>query len=464
MALIIEWDGGDLLLADGKSAVLGRDPSVDISINHSKVSRHHLQFAHENGIWKIRDLDSSNGTYVSGKLIKEFEITKPIEVYVGGPNSVALQISLTKRLVGGAEKSTSPSIKKIENVVKIKTKEPSIKVSISKLSAKDEDIAENAIDWWNDLDQKTRRGVSPRRLDYALNVYVKGGDIRDVLPSNVNVSKLITELKNGSYIKLMKAVFVQRNVDEAKKFLAVRNNYDNTIQRILKSEDMIKFFIPCVKEEDLVNLMASESKVYNHTVDNLEVYDSTVKNILDVNGNSKLAKKLKKEPKLVQMVHDLKAIAINKQFTQYTFSNPNLIVKPVIKNRFSVMFGSVNGQSFSNFVKDSSSIQNALKRGTQYRTGIFHKIAANVGNAETYSDYLTALNILCNIIGSSHKDSLKSQIFQGLPELFGFLVRKTIDTSFGLETVQSILAKLKVQNGRVDKVEEFLFTNSKLYV
>jgi len=327
-----------------------------------------------------------------------------------------------------------------------------------------EDIAENAIDWWNDLDQKTRRGVSPRRLDYALNVYVKGGDIRDVLPSNVNVSKLITELKNGSYIKLMKAVFVQRNVDEAKKFLAVRNNYDNTIQRILKSEDMIKFFIPCVKEEDLVNLMASESKVYNHTVDNLEVYDSTVKNILDVNGNSKLAKKLKKEPKLVQMVHDLKAIAINKQFTQYTFSNPNLIVKPVIKNRFSVMFGSVNGQSFSNFVKDSSSIQNALKRGTQYRTGIFHKIAANVGNAETYSDYLTALNILCNIIGSSHKDSLKSQIFQGLPELFGFLVRKTIDTSFGLETVQSILAKLKVQNGRVDKVEEFLFTNSKLYV
>jgi len=116
MALIIEWDGGDLLLADGKSAVLGRDPSVDISINHSKVSRHHLQFAHENGIWKIRDLDSSNGTYVSGKLIKEFEITKPIEVYVGGPNSVALQISLTKRLVGGAEKSTSPSIKKIENV------------------------------------------------------------------------------------------------------------------------------------------------------------------------------------------------------------------------------------------------------------------------------------------------------------------------------------------------------------
>jgi len=327
-----------------------------------------------------------------------------------------------------------------------------------------EDIAENAIDWWTDLDQKTRRSVSQRRLDYSLNVYVKGGDIRDVLPSNVNVSKLITELKNGSYVKLMKAVFAQSNVDDAKKFLSVRNNYDNTIQRILKSEDMIKFFIPCVKEEDLINLMANEIKVYNHVVDNLSVYDSTVKSIIDVNGNSKLAKKLKKEPKLVQMAQNLKAKAMNKQFTQYTFSNPNLSVKPVIQNRYSTMFGSVNGQSFSNFVNDSSAIQNALKKGTHYRTGVFHRIAANVGNTETHEDYLTSLNILCNIIGSSHKDSLKSPIFQGLPELFGFLVRKTIDTSGGLETTQSVLDKLKVQNGRADKVEEFLFMNSKLYM
>lgn len=326
-----------------------------------------------------------------------------------------------------------------------------------------EDIAENAIDWWNDLDQKTRRSVSPRRLDYALNVYVKGGDIRDVLPANVNVSKLITELKNGSYVKLMKAVFAQRNVDEAKKFMSVRNNYDNTIARILKSDDMVKFFVPCLREEDLVALMATEKKVYDHVVDNLTVYDTTVKNILDVNSNSKLAKKLKKEPKLVQMAQNLKARAMSNQFSQYTFSNPNLSTKPVIKNRFSTMFGSVSGQSFSNFINDPA-IPNTIRKGTAYRSGVFHKIAANITDNETYDNYRTALKIVSDIIGSTHKDSLKTPVWQGIPELFGFLIKKSVDTSDGKETVSSILGKVKVSNGRADKVEEFLFTNSKLYV
>lgn len=327
-----------------------------------------------------------------------------------------------------------------------------------------EDIAENAIDWWNDLDQKARRTVSPRRLDYALNVYVKGGDIRDVLPVNVNVSKLITELKNGSYVKLMKVVFAQGNADEAKKFMAVRNNYDNTIARILKSEDMIRFFVPCLKEEDLINLMANEKKVYDHVVENLAIYDPTVKNILDVNGNSKLAKKLKKEPALVKMAQDLKARAMSNQFTQYTFSNPALATKPVIKNKFSTMFGSVGGQTFANFVNDTNTISNLLRKGTQYRTVIFHKIAAMVGDNENHKDYVSALNILSDIISSSHKDSLRQPIFHGIPELFGYLVRKATNTSNGTETLQSLFKSIKVRNGRADKVEEFIFSNSKLYV
>lgn len=327
-----------------------------------------------------------------------------------------------------------------------------------------EDMAENAIDWWNDLDQKTRRCVSPRRLDYALDVYVKGGDIRDVLPSNVNVSKLITELKNGSYVKLMKTVFAQRNVEDAKKFLAVRNNYDNTIQRILKSEDMIKFFIPCVKEEDLVNLMINESKVYNHVVDNLTVYDSTVKNILDVNYNSKLAKKLKKEPKLVQMAENLKARAMSSQFDSLTFKMPVLQYKPVVKSQYGVSFSNLSGRSFSNFINDEVIIKNAIRKGTQHRVGIFHKILQNVSDAETNQDYMAALTIVSEIICSSHKQSLKQTIFKGITELFGYLLNKVVSTSGGTETHKSVLTKIKVSNGRSHKLEEFLFANSQLYV
>jgi hypothetical protein len=327
-----------------------------------------------------------------------------------------------------------------------------------------EDICENAIDWWNDLEPIVKNDVSPRRLDYALGVYVKGGDIRDVLPSNVNVSKLLTELKNGSYVKLMKAVFAQGNVEEGKKFLSVRNNYDNTISRILKSEDMIKFFVPCIKEEDLVNLMGNEKKVYEHVVDNYTTFESTIKNILDVNSNPKLAKKLKKEPKLMEMAQDLKAKVMTTQFKQFSFSSPNLQVKPIVKNQYGVMFSSLGGQSFSSFINDSTVIANALRKGTQYRVAIYHKILQNITDNETESDYMTALRVIADIIGSSHKQSLKQTIFKGLPELLGYIVYRCSLASNGTETPQSVIGKIRVKNGRSDKLEEFLFTNSALYV
>lgn len=127
------------------------------------------------------------------------------------------------------------------------------------------------------------------------------------------------------------------------------------------------------------------------------------------------------------------------------------------------MFGSVSGQSFSNFINDPA-IPNTIRKGTAYRSGVFHKIAANITDNETYDNYRTALKIVSDIIGSTHKDSLKTPVWQGIPELFGFLIKKSVDTSDGKETVSSILGKVKVSNGRADKVEEFLFTNSKLYV
>jgi len=334
-----------------------------------------------------------------------------------------------------------------------------------------DDLCENAIDWWNDLDEKAKLSVSPRRLDYALEIYNKGGDIRDVLPVNVNVSKLITELKNGSYVKLMKAVFAQSNVEEGKKFMATRNNFDNSIARILKSEDMLRFFIPCIKEEDLVNLMANEKKVYEHVVDNYATYEQTIKSILDVNSMPKLAKKLKKEPKLMAMAEDLKAAAMSGQFNQFTFSNVALQTKPTVKNQYGVSFSNLGGQTFTNFVNNDVVISNVIRKGTQYRVGIYHKILQNITDNESVSDYNATLKVLADIIGTSHKQSLKQTIFKGLPELFGYVVCRLLsfgDMTNGVvvnkPTPQSILNTIRVKNGRSDKLEEFLFTNSKLYV
>jgi hypothetical protein len=67
---IIVANGGQL---DGQQWVLtdhiliGRGEDCDVVVNDRQVSRHHAIFEHKNGISRIEDLGSKNGTYVNGE-------------------------------------------------------------------------------------------------------------------------------------------------------------------------------------------------------------------------------------------------------------------------------------------------------------------------------------------------------------------------------------------------------------
>lgn len=54
-----------------RHAVLGRDSSCDITIPGTHLSRHHAELAVKGGSLLIRDLKSSNGTFVNEKRVTE---------------------------------------------------------------------------------------------------------------------------------------------------------------------------------------------------------------------------------------------------------------------------------------------------------------------------------------------------------------------------------------------------------
>lgn len=63
---------------------IGRENVNDIVINDSKVSRRHLLIICENGIYTIKDLGSTNGTYVNGHRINDVtQITSNDIVKIG---------------------------------------------------------------------------------------------------------------------------------------------------------------------------------------------------------------------------------------------------------------------------------------------------------------------------------------------------------------------------------------------
>ena len=47
-----------------KPVAIGREPNNDIELPDQRVSRHHAVIWAEDGTWRIRDLDSANGTYI----------------------------------------------------------------------------------------------------------------------------------------------------------------------------------------------------------------------------------------------------------------------------------------------------------------------------------------------------------------------------------------------------------------
>lgn len=73
------------------TTVLGRKTDADLRIPLSDISRSHCEFVLQNGSVKVRDLDSSNGTFVNGEQVTESDLGAGDVVRLG-PVSFTVQI------------------------------------------------------------------------------------------------------------------------------------------------------------------------------------------------------------------------------------------------------------------------------------------------------------------------------------------------------------------------------------
>jgi len=102
LAVVTEFLGGEsqprLLLNDGRSfgvgdrpLVIGRSPDIDVVINNTSVSRRHAEVWRTSDGVAIRDLDSTNGTYVNGHRVTAVSLSPRDDVTIG---AVHLRIEL----------------------------------------------------------------------------------------------------------------------------------------------------------------------------------------------------------------------------------------------------------------------------------------------------------------------------------------------------------------------------------
>jgi uncharacterized protein (DUF1684 family) len=68
----------------GARLEIGRSSACQIVLGDDTVSRRHAELRYEDGRWLLRDLGSSNGTYVNGRFVTEAEVRRGDVIHLGG--------------------------------------------------------------------------------------------------------------------------------------------------------------------------------------------------------------------------------------------------------------------------------------------------------------------------------------------------------------------------------------------
>ncbi|MAG25621.1 hypothetical protein CMI47_08595 [Candidatus Pacearchaeota archaeon] len=131
------------------------------------------------------------------------------------------------------------------------------------------DWASAAIDWWKELPKKLQKQVSPRRLDYALEVSKVNGDLADVLPHETAPRRLSRTLRDGSPKQILSNLLNANKNDELKDFLSDTNNVESCMSDIIKYKKHMKRCLPSIREENLSTAIFKHVEVKNHIEEEL---------------------------------------------------------------------------------------------------------------------------------------------------------------------------------------------------
>ena len=171
--------------------------------------------------------------------------------------------------------------------------EPSFDYFVSKYG---EASARSAIAWWQGLPDQEKDNVSPRRLDYALESFSNGGDVRDILPASSNCSKLIQDLRAGPTFILLQKCVDESSFEEARRILEDENQYAGSIRWILQDKRRMESLLHLIPGEKLSSLIASEKHVLDLALlfaTKEEAYAKVLRDIWRAGQNSKIVNRIK---------------------------------------------------------------------------------------------------------------------------------------------------------------------------
>ena len=191
------------------------------------------------------------------------------------------------------------------------------KPSVAYFTKKYDENGRSATTWWAELPQAEKNKVSPRRLDYAMDVWKIGGDLAWVLPESSGIEKLQQTIKVGPISIKLEKLFKAQDVNGTKKFFEDENTVVFAVEWLLDRKEAsskkvsktatntarLDFFVPLLPMERISQLAKDESflsyMMNKATVkwSGASTYVRVLNDIVNANTNAGIVKHIKNHGK-----------------------------------------------------------------------------------------------------------------------------------------------------------------------
>jgi hypothetical protein len=144
--------------------------------------------------------------------------------------------------------------------------------------------------WWDSLPKEVQKKVSPRRLDYALQVFNAGGDLRGfVLPNKSGVTKLVNALKQEPIEFEFERLIEGGDAQGIRTFLADHNNYSSCEKLLLKNRAAMSLCFPELNIERQAALLNKSAVAKQVVAADAERYKKLLESIVKAGANDSVS-------------------------------------------------------------------------------------------------------------------------------------------------------------------------------
>ena len=257
------------------------------------------------------------------------------------------------------------------------------------------DVAKGSIEWWNKLKQSHPdiiNQISPRRLDYALEIFFKGGNVSYALPKGCNPAELTTIIKQRPIIAKIDSLMSSKNEKEIREFLENENNFDLAKHEILRDRKKIEFFVPFMPSEK-INMLISKS-------------NSVMRWALHAYPKNKTIYEALKEIEKADMNKALVS-QIRKRFQEDGMKNiANMPDSPTVSDKRTANY-QVKKKETSSFAKELNEIIGDDFDSMFFRLKAYETLQNGMPDEMSQDSSKKVLTILEKIIKLTHRDTIK---------------------------------------------------------